>query len=295
MVNNSPIFTGLGRTAILDVQITQACQLNCAMCINSKAVKGHVDFIALKRFLESSLSFKHMTIPGIAIGGGEPLLFKEAVFDLIEFAKSRGIYTSLNTNGLLLAPEDVQRIAPKLDMLHLPIDASMEDVQAVMRDVGHLLPHNLWIAKLFSESGFKGTIKIATVVSSVNAHSVVGIAKLLENIRVDIWRLYQFRPHGMGASVFDSYGISEQLFSTVVEDVKRVAPRGCIVAPNYTERYVDKVFVLPSGDLAIGNSAPLSMNICAFDEAIFVKQHEAHLRRLELYIRERLVCYGKMP
>jgi len=86
------------RNRTLQVEITTACNLDCAICLKR-------DLKRPNRFLSLD-DFKHILDPGIfryvgLHGWGEPLLNRHT-FDMVEYARSKGVITNLTTNGTLL-------------------------------------------------------------------------------------------------------------------------------------------------------------------------------------------------
>jgi molybdenum cofactor biosynthesis enzyme MoaA len=64
---------------------------------------------------------------------GEPLLHPEA-FEMIAYAKSRGVATSLTTNGIPLSPENIAKLLDAgIDVIDISIDAATAESYAAVR------------------------------------------------------------------------------------------------------------------------------------------------------------------
>ena len=86
------------RNRTLQVEITTACNLNCAICLR-RSLERPDRFLSLddfKRILEPGL-FRYVGLHG----WGEPLLNRQA-FEIVKYARSKGVITNLTTNGTLL-------------------------------------------------------------------------------------------------------------------------------------------------------------------------------------------------
>lgn len=286
-------FRGCGSSPILDVQITQKCQMQCPMCINSKNINNvAIDFNSLKKFLKKIKKFKRLCISGLAIGGGEPLIEKKKVFNFIKFAKKLGFFISLNTNGLNFTKKDIFGISPYLDIIHLPLDGSTPQVQFDVRKNRAMFYKNLENIKHFNQCNFKGIVKVATVVTSKNYKDVLDIPELIkkEGLKINLWRLYQYRAEGVGAKVAKELQISEKIFKQVASKAtKKKLP--FVVAPNYAKEYVDKIFVLPDGRISFGNDLITKFNINNFEEERFINSHSKEIIFLNNYIKNRIkIC-----
>jgi MoaA/NifB/PqqE/SkfB family radical SAM enzyme len=87
------------RYRTLQVEVATACNLDCAICLRRKLERPN-SFLSLsdfKRILDPSL-FRYVGLHG----WGEPLLNRH-IFDMIQYARSKGVITNLTTNGTLLA------------------------------------------------------------------------------------------------------------------------------------------------------------------------------------------------
>ena len=88
----------LFRNRTLQVEITTACNLDCAICLR-KGLKRPNRFLSLdnfKRILDPGL-FRYVGLHG----WGEPLLNRQ-IFEMIKYARSKGVITNLTTNGTLI-------------------------------------------------------------------------------------------------------------------------------------------------------------------------------------------------
>ena len=88
----------LSRNLTLQVEPTNACNLNCKICIrrNLERPNTSLSFDNFKKILSSG-NFRYVGLHG----WGEPLLHKQ-LFEMVRYAEAKGISTNLTTNGTLL-------------------------------------------------------------------------------------------------------------------------------------------------------------------------------------------------
>ena len=88
----------LSRNLTLQVEPTNACNLNCKICMR-RNLERPISFLSFDNFKEilDSGNFRYVGLHG----WGEPLLNKQ-LFDMIKYAESKGVSTNLTTNGTLV-------------------------------------------------------------------------------------------------------------------------------------------------------------------------------------------------
>ena len=93
---------------ILAWEVTAACNLCCSYCRAAACASPDKDELTLdeaRRLIDEAAPLKPMLI----LSGGEPLM-RPDIFDIIDYAISRGLRVSLATNGTILTPDIVFRI-----------------------------------------------------------------------------------------------------------------------------------------------------------------------------------------
>ena len=90
------------------------CNLQCKNCINCAPLVGQQNLnfpeIDYEKTCETIKYFKNLGFKMVNISGGETLLYPK-IFDLIRYCDGLGLYTTVNTNGLLIPkikiPDDI--------------------------------------------------------------------------------------------------------------------------------------------------------------------------------------------
>jgi radical SAM protein with 4Fe4S-binding SPASM domain len=109
----------------LQVEVTSACNLRCAMCLVRyrppvNKLAGAMPLAMLRRLVDDVPGLRVLTLQGL----GEPLLAPE-LLEMIGYVKSRGVRVGFNSNATLLTRERADElVAAGLDWLHVSLDGA---------------------------------------------------------------------------------------------------------------------------------------------------------------------------
>ncbi len=98
-----------GRGPIVVWNSTRTCNLRCIHCYSnseSKKYEGELTTKEALKFIDGLAEFK---VPVILFSGGEPLL-RQDLFELVSYAKQKGIRPTISTNGTLLDLKTARRL-----------------------------------------------------------------------------------------------------------------------------------------------------------------------------------------
>ncbi len=99
--------TGMGPVVVWNS--TKTCNLECIHCYASakkRAFPGEMTTEEGKAMIDDLASFN---VPALLMSGGEPLV-RPDIFDLAEYATSKGIRVTFSTNGILITDEKAKRM-----------------------------------------------------------------------------------------------------------------------------------------------------------------------------------------
>lgn len=121
--------SGEHRLTSVEFTITNLCNMRCEHCaVGDALVTSEGTQIPLPRILDALDRVEHLQT--ISITGGEPSYRKDVidnyVVPLLQYARSRGVYSQLNSN-LTLERERYERIAPYLDVMHISFNYTNAD------------------------------------------------------------------------------------------------------------------------------------------------------------------------
>src|SRR5829696_1185166 len=111
--------------ATLQVEVTSACNLRCAMCLVSyrppvNKLAGAMPLAMFERLLADLPDLRQVTLQGL----GEPLLAPD-LLAMIRHAKARGVRVGFNTNATLLTQRKARSLIDSgVDWLHVSLDGA---------------------------------------------------------------------------------------------------------------------------------------------------------------------------
>lgn len=88
---------------------TRTCNLSCVHCYSdseNKKYSGELTTVEAKKMLDDMAEFG---VPILLFSGGEPLMRKD-IFELMAYAKDKGIRPTLSTNGTLITPAVAKKL-----------------------------------------------------------------------------------------------------------------------------------------------------------------------------------------
>lgn len=123
-----------GGPPVLQVHPSRLCNLACRHCYTSSGpkVRGELQIGLLRCVLEDAVGFGFRQL---AVSGGEPLLYS-SLPDLLLFARSLGMITTLTTNGMLATEARWSAIASLVDVAAISIDGVEDDHDRIRGQVG---------------------------------------------------------------------------------------------------------------------------------------------------------------
>lgn len=170
--------------------ISEKCNARCEMCCHWE--KGNLenkeDLISLERMKEILITLAHWKIIKFGISGGEPLLFYEKTFKLLEIANALGLYTHFVTNGWLLDKEiflNYEKIGG--GHVSLSLDGIGETHDQLRKKPG-LFDRCINAINTFKSLRLKKVkMKINSVISKKNHNDIAGLLKISEENNIPIF------------------------------------------------------------------------------------------------------------
>ncbi|MBU0536740.1 MAG: radical SAM protein [Nanoarchaeota archaeon] len=115
------------------IETNNLCNLRCSMCStkNSKRKKGFMDMGIYTHIIEQCAKYgvKHIALHTV----GEPLIHPK-IIDMVKFAKSKGLFVLISTNGQLMnAKLSKQLVDSGLDMIRFSLEGYTKNVYEKIR------------------------------------------------------------------------------------------------------------------------------------------------------------------
>ena len=123
MINKTPTFYGFDERTI-QIHPTLECNLYCKHCYSESGpqLKTSLNKKIICDVIKDAANLGYSVV---SISGGEPLLY-DGIEDILEYAKTCGMYTSLTTNGTILDNTHIKKINEHLDLLAISLDGPPE-------------------------------------------------------------------------------------------------------------------------------------------------------------------------
>lgn len=109
IITMAPPRTAAERRPVVVWNVGRRCNLHCVHCYSdseNRAYSGELTTAEGKALLDDLAAFE---IPVLLLSGGEPLI-RTDLFELMAYARERGLRITLSTNGTLISPDVASRL-----------------------------------------------------------------------------------------------------------------------------------------------------------------------------------------
>lgn len=198
----------------IDLRITEKCNLNCPFCFGSSCRNQEIDMLSWFNLLDK---FYQYQVRCLVVTGGEPTLKKELLM-LLEYAKKKGFFIVLSSNGL---NEKLIDYCEWIDVLSLPMDGDDFEQCSIMRGMTKEQYMQVVInMEIFKKNYPNKILKIGTVVSKKNIYRIENIYQVIQNV-ADVWKLYQVSKHSKNHLIYDNeLKVNDRMFAKTCEYIK---------------------------------------------------------------------------
>lgn len=180
--------------------------------------------------------------------GGEPTLCPW-LYDLVVFAKSYGVTTSIVTNGTRIDQEWLERFSPYLDWVGLSIDSFQADTnlksgRAVVGKKTIAAQKYVRLCSQIKASGLR--LKINTVVNSTNLSE--DMSYWIGQCDPERWKLFQVLPvDGQNSEGFQTFEITDAGYQEFINRHIQALPKLSIVPESNHAMTGSYLMVDPAG------------------------------------------------
>ncbi|VVB77801.1 7,8-dihydro-6-hydroxymethylpterin dimethyltransferase [uncultured archaeon] len=185
----SPVLRGPNQISWL---ITNNCNLRCSHCGNTSRAKLKNEMTKEEcfRFIDDCARLKVFVIN---ISGGEPFLKKDW-FEILSYARKKGIEIGITTNGTLIN-EDIVKKLKKLETfnVHISLDG-IGKVHDEFRNKKGVYKSVLKTINLFKK--YKIPFGLTTSITKKNFNDLDNVKNFIKKNRINSWNLYYALPVG---------------------------------------------------------------------------------------------------
>lgn len=177
--------------------ITQRCNLKCRHCYAAGCANREEE-LSHEEALRAIDGFAAFGCPVLLFSGGEPFV-REDILELAAYAKSKGLRVVFSTNGTLITPDIVSRIAEiGVSYVGISIDGTQQ-THDTFRGVPGAYEKSLNAIRLCRDAGIKVGLRVT--LTRANVQEIPSIFQLMREERIPRICLYHLVYTGRGANI----------------------------------------------------------------------------------------------
>ncbi|MGP8069087.1 MAG: TIGR04053 family radical SAM/SPASM domain-containing protein [Candidatus Bathyarchaeia archaeon] len=183
-------------------ETTKACLLSCRHC-RAKAIRspmpGELDHQKSLELIDQLLEFGE-PYPALLLTGGDPLM-RDDFFDLIEYAKEKGVYVAVAASVTpKLNETTISRMKEMgVDIMSLSLDGALPETHDKLRGVKGTWEKTIHALQLANEAGLRAQINTTVMRSNIN--ELPEIFHFVRQRKAVAWEVFFLIRTGRGASL----------------------------------------------------------------------------------------------
>jgi len=174
------------------IEVEPRCNFNCCFCYNhssfarkSRNIKSFTTSY-VKNIIDHVFTSK---IKIIRFTGGEPMLRKD-IFELLAYAKNKGLEVRLNTNASLINKRNFHKLKGVVDNVLIPIESWTDNKEFKITGFKNALTKKIKAIKLLKKLEIP-VVRVGTVTTEENIYQLDKLADLILSLPIDEWELYR--------------------------------------------------------------------------------------------------------
>ena len=198
-----------GIVSTIDFHVTSECNQECPYCWGPQDIEHPVDTNTALAIIDK---ISKTGAKRIVFTGGDPLK-RGDISTLIEHAKSINLEVAVSTTGDELTPAYLERIAPSIDLISIPLDGPSEVANAATKKEGHFTAVMRSLAWLRSYPSID--VKLCSPVTKRNLKYIPAVAHLASHYagtteaRV-FYNIFQAFPRSIGEVDWDELIVTKE-------------------------------------------------------------------------------------
>lgn len=175
--------------------LIRRCNLQCKHCYSTSLDIDFKDELTTEQIKATIDDLKIAHVPVLILSGGEPLL-RPDIYEITEYAKQKGFYLALSTNGTLINEDNIEAIkAADYQYVGISIDGLEEFHDEFRRQKGSFKT-SMHAIKLCKEAGIKVGMRLC--LTKENFKDIPAMLDLMEENSVDKFYLSHLNYSGRG-------------------------------------------------------------------------------------------------
>ncbi len=232
------------------LNMTAQCNLKCKYCYAETRVENKHSLLRIeeyKKLLDDIREINSNTV-SIMFTGGEPLLNKNTI-DIATYAKSKGFYTQLMTNGTLITDRNVDSLVQVFDEFRISVDGSTPEINDILRGSNSYERINKGI---FLLKNHNAKFTVAMVVNKLNKGDIKNMQKVWGNNL----KYQPFFPFKNESKINETLAITGEEYYNLLSDEVGIVPFSSldgIIKSHLNNRSIHKC-AMGDGELSISSN-----------------------------------------
>jgi AdoMet-dependent heme synthase len=180
-------------------EVTKGCNLRCIHCRATATELMSPADLPTNKALDIISQIADFGNPILVLSGGEPL-YRHDIFQLAEYATSRGLRTALATNGTLVTKDIAQKIKQAgIKRVSISLDGSDANTHDSFRGIPGAFDAAVYGMRNLQALGV--SVQINTTIARHNAHQLPAVLDLARSLGADALHTFLLVPVGCGVDI----------------------------------------------------------------------------------------------
>jgi len=180
-------------------EVTKGCNLRCIHCRATATELMSPADLPTKQALNIISQIADFGSPILVLSGGEPL-YRQDIFQLAEYATSRGLRTALATNGTLVTKDIAEKVKKAgIKRVSISLDGSDAITHDTFRGIPGAFEAAVYGMRNLQELGV--SVQINTTIARHNAHQLPDVLDLARRLGADALHTFLLVPVGCGVDI----------------------------------------------------------------------------------------------
>ena len=190
---------------VLQISLTNRCNLNCKFCSVHKYITSKKEEMALEDIKNIvTMAKKQFNIKELILTGGEPLLIGDDIVKISEFAYKKNISVILTTSGFFLQKYAHSLAKAGISHFHISIDG-LKDMHNYLRNSSESFDRAVnsikYLVKIKHMYNYKYSIGVGTLILKDNINQIYELYNYADDLGVDTFDLLCYLPDNTEFSV----------------------------------------------------------------------------------------------
>jgi len=180
-------------------EVTKGCNLRCIHCRATATELMSPNDLPTGKALNIISQIADFGNPILVLSGGEPL-YRHDIFQLAEYATSRGLRAALATNGTMVTKDIAQKIKDSgIKRVSISLDGADATTHDTFRGIPGAFDAAVYGMKNLQQLGV--SVQINTTIARHNAHQLPDVLELSRRLGADALHTFLLVPVGCGVDI----------------------------------------------------------------------------------------------